>query len=175
MAALTIGYAAMLEQFGPQEVVGYQVLAEQNGFSGCMAADHFQPWVPQQGQAAFVWNVLTALGESLNHWDEVTRVEAALRVVQLTRKGAGPDPVPAALLAKVLIEALKTEATPARQEARTAAGQGTIRVDGGVLRARVGGPVPGCRRLPTDTRCYQRYRGWPASGHRARAGKRASG
>ena len=63
MADLTIGYAAMLEQFGPQEVVGYQVLAEQNGFSGCMAADHFQPWVPAQGEASFVWNVLTAVGE----------------------------------------------------------------------------------------------------------------
>lgn len=63
MAGLTIGYAAMLEQFGPQEVVGYTALAEQHGFSGCMAADHFQPWVPQQGQAAFVWNVLTAVGE----------------------------------------------------------------------------------------------------------------
>ena len=63
MADLTIGYAAMLEQFGPQEVVGLTALAEQNGFSGCMAADHFQPWVPQQGQAAFVWNVLTAVGE----------------------------------------------------------------------------------------------------------------
>jgi coenzyme F420-dependent glucose-6-phosphate dehydrogenase len=63
MADLTIGYAAMLEQFGPREVVGYQVLAEQNGFSGCMAADHFQPWVPGQGHASFVWNVLTAVGE----------------------------------------------------------------------------------------------------------------
>jgi G6PDH family F420-dependent oxidoreductase len=63
MADLTIGYAAMLEQFAPQEVVGYTALAEQHGFSGCMAADHFQPWVPQQGQAAFVWNVLTAVGE----------------------------------------------------------------------------------------------------------------
>jgi coenzyme F420-dependent glucose-6-phosphate dehydrogenase len=63
MGDLTIGYAAMLEQFGPQEVVGYTALAEQHGFSGCMAADHFQPWVPQQGQAAFVWNVLTAVGE----------------------------------------------------------------------------------------------------------------
>jgi coenzyme F420-dependent glucose-6-phosphate dehydrogenase len=63
MADLTIGYAAMLEQFAPQEVVGYQVLAEQHGFSGCMAADHFQPWVPTQGQASFVWNVLTAVGE----------------------------------------------------------------------------------------------------------------
>jgi G6PDH family F420-dependent oxidoreductase len=28
-----------------------------------MAADHFQPWVPAQGQSAFVWNVLAALGE----------------------------------------------------------------------------------------------------------------
>ena len=63
MADLTVGYAAMLEQFGPQEVVGYQALAEQHGFSGCMAADHFQPWVPAQGEAAFVWNVLTAVGE----------------------------------------------------------------------------------------------------------------
>jgi len=63
MSDLTIGYAAMLEQFAPQEVVGLTALAEQHGFSGCMAADHFQPWVPQQGQAAFVWNVLTAVGE----------------------------------------------------------------------------------------------------------------
>src|SRR5664280_1934365 len=63
MADLTIGYAAMLEQFAPQHVVGLTALAEGHGFSGCMAADHFQPWVPQQGQAAFVWNVLTAVGE----------------------------------------------------------------------------------------------------------------
>src|ERR687886_1116796 len=62
-APLTVGYAAMLEQFAPQEVVGLTALAEQHGFSGCMAADHFQPWVPQQGQASFVWNVLTAVGE----------------------------------------------------------------------------------------------------------------
>lgn len=61
--ALTFGYAAMLEQFKPMEVVEYSALAEANGFSGVMAADHFQPWVPQQGQAAFVWNVLTAIGE----------------------------------------------------------------------------------------------------------------
>ena len=63
MAQATIGYAAMLEQFGPQEVIGYSAAAEAAGFSGVMGADHFQPWVPQQGQAAFVWNVLTAIGE----------------------------------------------------------------------------------------------------------------
>jgi len=60
---LTVGYAAMLEQFGPIEAVELSEYAEQQGFSGVMAADHFQPWVPQQGQAPFVWNVLTAIGE----------------------------------------------------------------------------------------------------------------
>src|ERR1700719_2912021 len=63
MSAPHIGYAAMLEQFGPIEVTEYTALAEQHGFTGAMAADHFQPWVPQQGNAAFVWNVLTAIGE----------------------------------------------------------------------------------------------------------------
>ena len=63
MAQAKIGYAAMLEQFGPQEVIGYSARAEAAGFDGVMAADHFQPWVPQQGHAPFVWNVLTALGE----------------------------------------------------------------------------------------------------------------
>jgi coenzyme F420-dependent glucose-6-phosphate dehydrogenase len=63
VAEANIGYAAMLEQFGPREVVDYSVKAEAAGFSGVMAADHFQPWVPQQGNAAFVWNVMTAISE----------------------------------------------------------------------------------------------------------------
>src|SRR6478735_20981 len=60
---LTIGYAAMLEQFHPTEAVALSAYAEEHGFSGTMAADHFQPWVPAQGESSFVWNVLTALGE----------------------------------------------------------------------------------------------------------------
>jgi coenzyme F420-dependent glucose-6-phosphate dehydrogenase len=63
MSLAHVGYAAMLEQFGPIEVTEYTVAAEAAGFRGVMAADHFQPWVPRQGQAAFVWNVLTAMGE----------------------------------------------------------------------------------------------------------------
>jgi coenzyme F420-dependent glucose-6-phosphate dehydrogenase len=63
MSLAHVGYAAMLEQFGPIEVTEYTVAAEAAGFQGVMAADHFQPWVPTQGQAAFVWNVLTAMGE----------------------------------------------------------------------------------------------------------------
>ncbi len=60
---LSVGYAAMLEQFHPTEAVELSAYAESKGFSGVMAADHFQPWVPSQGQSAFVWSVLTALGE----------------------------------------------------------------------------------------------------------------
>jgi coenzyme F420-dependent glucose-6-phosphate dehydrogenase len=63
VSAPQIGYAAMLEQFHPTEAVELSEYAESKGFSGVMAADHFQPWVPAQGQSAFVWNVLTAVGE----------------------------------------------------------------------------------------------------------------
>jgi coenzyme F420-dependent glucose-6-phosphate dehydrogenase len=63
MTRAHIGYAAMLEQFHPTEVVAMSAAAERAGFTGVMAADHFQPWVPQQGEASFVWNVLAALGE----------------------------------------------------------------------------------------------------------------
>ena len=63
MARPDIGYAAMLEQFGPRELVDYCVKAETCGFTGVMAADHVQPWVPGQGQAPFVWSFMTAAAE----------------------------------------------------------------------------------------------------------------
>jgi G6PDH family F420-dependent oxidoreductase len=58
----TIGYAAALEQFHPTDLLRYCQLAEQHGFTGVMAADHFQPWVPAQGQSAFAWSWMAALG-----------------------------------------------------------------------------------------------------------------
>jgi coenzyme F420-dependent glucose-6-phosphate dehydrogenase len=63
MAQAKVGYAAMLEQFGPLEVTELSVKAEKSGFTGVMAADHYQPWVPAQGNASFVWNVMTAIAE----------------------------------------------------------------------------------------------------------------
>jgi coenzyme F420-dependent glucose-6-phosphate dehydrogenase len=63
MNGLRIGYAAQLEQFAPGDAVEYAAYAESRGFSGVMAADHFQPWVPRQGQASFVWPVLAAVAE----------------------------------------------------------------------------------------------------------------
>lgn len=58
-----IGYAAMLERFPPAEAVALAALAESHGFRGTMATDHFQPWVPAQGESSFVWSVLAAIGE----------------------------------------------------------------------------------------------------------------
>jgi G6PDH family F420-dependent oxidoreductase len=52
----------MSEQFHPTELVDLCRTAEAAGFVGTMAADHFQPWVPAQGHAPFVWNLLTAVG-----------------------------------------------------------------------------------------------------------------
>ena len=53
----------MLEQFHPRDLVSFCAKAEAAGFSGVMAADHVQPWVPQQGQASFVWSFMTAAAE----------------------------------------------------------------------------------------------------------------
>lgn len=61
--AVHVGYAAMLERFPPNEAIELVQHAEAHGFRGVMAADHFQPWLPSHGQASFVWNVLSALGQ----------------------------------------------------------------------------------------------------------------
>ena len=59
-----IGYAAMLEQFHPTELLGWCEQAEAAGFSaGFMVSEHFHPWTPQQGQSAFAWSFMGALGE----------------------------------------------------------------------------------------------------------------
>jgi G6PDH family F420-dependent oxidoreductase len=59
----SIGYAAMLEQFHPTELLDWCSQAETAGFSaGFMVSEHFHPWTPQQGQSAFAWSFMGALG-----------------------------------------------------------------------------------------------------------------
>ncbi len=58
----TIGYAAMFEQFHPTDLLDWSRRAEASGFTAVMASDHFHPWTPEQGQSAFVWSWLGALG-----------------------------------------------------------------------------------------------------------------
>ena len=58
-----IGYAASLEQFHPNDLLDWCAQAEGAGFSaGFMVSEHFHPWTPQQGQSAFAWAFMGALG-----------------------------------------------------------------------------------------------------------------
>src|SRR6187402_1240789 len=61
-----LGYAAMFEQFTPTELLRYCRQAEDAGFGAAMASDHFHPWTPGQGQSAFVWSWMGALGATTN-------------------------------------------------------------------------------------------------------------
>ena len=48
----TIGYAAMMEQFHPTDLLDWCAQAEGAGFdAGFMVSEHFHPWTPQQGQS----------------------------------------------------------------------------------------------------------------------------
>ena len=57
-----IGYAASFEQFHPTDMLTWSQHAEQAGFAGVLASDHYHPWVPSQGHSAFVWSWMGALG-----------------------------------------------------------------------------------------------------------------
>ena len=59
-----IGYACMLEQFHPTELLDWAEQAESAGFdAGFQVSEHFHPWTPQQGQSAFAWSFMGALGQ----------------------------------------------------------------------------------------------------------------
>ena len=51
LAAMTkIGYAAMLEQFHPTDLLDWCAQAEAAGFTaGFMVSEHFHPWTPGAG------------------------------------------------------------------------------------------------------------------------------
>ena len=61
--ALTLGYKASAEQFGPRELLDLSVLAERRGLELVAVSDHFQPWRHHggHGPASLAW--LGALGE----------------------------------------------------------------------------------------------------------------
>jgi coenzyme F420-dependent glucose-6-phosphate dehydrogenase len=61
---LKLGYKASAEQFAPQELLRYAVLAEQSGFDSVFISDHFQPWRHTNGHAPFSFSWMGALGAS---------------------------------------------------------------------------------------------------------------
>ncbi|TCJ21946.1 TIGR03557 family F420-dependent LLM class oxidoreductase [Microbacterium sp. PI-1] len=56
-------YVAALEQLEPADAVTHAADASRAGFAGTAVADRFQPWLPNQGHASFLWAVLGAIGQ----------------------------------------------------------------------------------------------------------------
>src|SRR5580692_1637900 len=59
---LRLGYKASAEQFGPNDLLEYAILAERLGFDSVFISDHFQPWRHHDGHAPFSMAWLGALG-----------------------------------------------------------------------------------------------------------------
>jgi coenzyme F420-dependent glucose-6-phosphate dehydrogenase len=59
---LRLGYKASAEQFGPNELLQFAILAEQAGFDSVFISDHFQPWRHTGGHAPYSIAWLGALG-----------------------------------------------------------------------------------------------------------------
>ena len=59
---LRFGYKASAEQFGPNELCEFGVLAEEMGFDSVFVSDHLQPWLHEGGHAPASIPWLGALG-----------------------------------------------------------------------------------------------------------------
>lgn len=60
---MRIGYTLSSEEFDPLSLIRFAQLAEDAGFSFLSVSDHFHPWVDEQGESPFVWNVIGALSQ----------------------------------------------------------------------------------------------------------------
>lgn len=56
-----IGIFLSSEEHGPRDLVRYGAAAVETGFDALSVSDHFHPWVGEQGNSPFVWNVLGGL------------------------------------------------------------------------------------------------------------------
>lgn len=63
MSIPEVHFVAALEALAPGEAVRLAAEAEAAGFTGTVLADRFQPWLPSQGHASFVWAVAGAVGQ----------------------------------------------------------------------------------------------------------------
>ncbi|MEX0800712.1 MAG: TIGR03557 family F420-dependent LLM class oxidoreductase [Dehalococcoidia bacterium] len=59
----SIGYVLAHEQFSPGDLVEFAVAAEEAGFEGLWASDHFHPWQENQGHCGQAWITLAAMGQ----------------------------------------------------------------------------------------------------------------
>jgi coenzyme F420-dependent glucose-6-phosphate dehydrogenase len=60
---LKLGYKASAEQFGPNELLDFTVLAEECGFDSSLVSDHFSPWRHTDGHAPYSFAWMAAAGQ----------------------------------------------------------------------------------------------------------------
>jgi coenzyme F420-dependent glucose-6-phosphate dehydrogenase len=60
---LKFGYKASAEQFGPNELLDFAVLAEEHGFDSVMVSDHFSPWRHTDGHSPYSFAWMAAAGQ----------------------------------------------------------------------------------------------------------------
>jgi G6PDH family F420-dependent oxidoreductase len=58
---LQVGYKLSTEEHGPNDLIRFARLAEDNGFPFALISDHYHPWTDRQGQSPFVWAVIGAV------------------------------------------------------------------------------------------------------------------
>jgi G6PDH family F420-dependent oxidoreductase len=61
---MKIGYFLSSEEFGPRELIGQAVKAQQAGFQDLWISDHFHPWNDEQGHSSFVWATIGAISRA---------------------------------------------------------------------------------------------------------------
>lgn len=59
-----IGYALSSEEHAPNDLIRYVRLAEEAGFAFAFLADHYHPWVEQQGQSPFIWSIIGGIAHA---------------------------------------------------------------------------------------------------------------
>jgi G6PDH family F420-dependent oxidoreductase len=60
---VSLGYALSSEEHSAPTLVKLASQAEKVGFEFALISDHFHPWIDQQGQSPFVWDVIGAISQ----------------------------------------------------------------------------------------------------------------
>lgn len=55
---IELGYALSSEERTPVELVENARAAEQAGFRFALISDHFHPWIGEQAESPFVWDIV---------------------------------------------------------------------------------------------------------------------
>ncbi len=59
---LRLGIILSSEEFSPNDLVRFGVLAEKVGLDSVWGSDHFHPWFHTEGHGVFIWHVLSSVG-----------------------------------------------------------------------------------------------------------------